>query len=90
MASRAGPLALPLALPRGKQQHIHCGEHETWHRVAFVLRDTGWGTPPNRSSSRSSFGRRSTASASRSKVTGFWAAARLRLPACAIGSLTPL
>ena len=43
MVLRAGPLAM--ALQRGKLLHMRCGEREIWQGVAFVFRDTDWGTP---------------------------------------------
>ena len=43
LALRAGPLSLRL---RGTRLlPIHAGAHEVWHGVAFLYRDTGWGTP---------------------------------------------
>ena len=43
LALRAGPLYLRL---RGTRLlPVHAGAHEIWHGVAFLYRDTGWGTP---------------------------------------------
>ena len=43
LALRAGPLSLRL---RGTRLlPVHVGAHEVWHGVAFLYRDTGWGTP---------------------------------------------
>lgn len=43
LALRAGPLSLRL---RGTRLlAIHADAHEVWHGVAFLYRDTGWGTP---------------------------------------------
>lgn len=43
LALRAGPLTLKL---RGTRLlPVHAGAHEVWHGVAFLYRDTGWGTP---------------------------------------------
>ena len=43
LALRAGPLYLRL---RGTRLlPVHAGAHEVWHGVAFLYRDTGWGTP---------------------------------------------
>ena len=43
LALRAGPLSLRL---RGTRLlPVHAGAHEVWHGVAFLYRDTGWGTP---------------------------------------------
>lgn len=40
---RAG--ALTMALQHGRLKRLHCGGHEVWHGLAFVLRDPDWGTP---------------------------------------------
>ena len=43
LALRAGRLSLRL---RGTRLlPVHVGAHEVWHGVAFLYRDTGWGTP---------------------------------------------
>ena len=43
LALRAGPLSLRLRSTR--LLSIHAGAHEVWHAVAFLYRDTDWGTP---------------------------------------------
>ena len=43
LALRAGPLSLRL---RGTRLlAVHAGAYEVWHGVAFLYRDTAWGTP---------------------------------------------